>query len=78
MRLRIGDTIEELVKQELEAALGAVKSARVGDTRQGYRHGTRDRTLTTSLGPQNRRCRRVVQVRDDPGRLREFGWHRSR
>jgi transposase-like protein len=51
MRLRIRDTIEELVKQELEAALGAVKSARVGDTRQGYRHGTRERTLTTSLGP---------------------------
>lgn len=51
MRLRIRDTIEELVKQELDAALGAVKSARVGDTRQGYRHGTRERTLTTSLGP---------------------------
>jgi transposase-like protein len=51
MRRRIRDTIEELVKQELEAALGAVKSARVGDTRQGYRHGTRERTLTTSLGP---------------------------
>ena len=51
MRLRIRDTIEELVKEELDAALGAVKSARVGDTRQGYRHGTRERTLTTSLGP---------------------------
>jgi len=51
MRVRIRDTIEELVKQELDAALGAVKSARVGDTRQGYRHGNRERTLTTSLGP---------------------------
>ena len=51
MRLRIRDTIEELVKQELDAALGAVKSARVGKTREGYRHGTRERTLTTSLGP---------------------------
>lgn len=51
MRLRIRDTIEELVHQELDAALGAVKSARVGETRQGYRHGTRERTLTTSLGP---------------------------
>jgi transposase-like protein len=51
MRLRIRDTIEELVKQELDAALGAVKSARVGEAREGYRHGTRDRTLTTSLGP---------------------------
>jgi len=51
MRLRIRDTIEELVTQELDAALGAAKSTRVGETRQGYRHGTRERTLTTSLGP---------------------------
>jgi transposase-like protein len=51
MRRRIRDTIEALVHQELDAALGAVKSARVGETRQGYRHGTRERTLTTSLGP---------------------------
>ena len=51
MRLRIRDTIEELVQQELDAALGAVKSARVGEIRHGYRHGTRERTLTTSLGP---------------------------
>ena len=51
MRLRIRDTIEELVREELEAALGAPKSARVGEQRQGYRHGTRERTLTTSLGP---------------------------
>lgn len=50
-RFRIRDTIEELVNQELDAALGAVKSARVGETREGYRHGTRERTLTTSLGP---------------------------
>src|SRR5262252_6234665 len=51
MRLRIRDTIEELVKEELDAALGAPKSARLGGQRQGYRHGTRERTLTTSLGP---------------------------
>lgn len=51
MRERIRETIEEVVQQELEAVLGAMKSARVGDTRQGYRHGTRERTLTTSLGP---------------------------
>jgi transposase-like protein len=51
MRTRIRDTIEALVKEELDAALGASKSARVGDARQGYRHGTRERTLTTSLGP---------------------------
>jgi putative transposase len=51
MRRRIRETIEMVVEQELEAALGAALSARVGETRQGYRHGTRERTLTTSLGP---------------------------
>src|SRR5215203_2792205 len=51
MRTRIRETIEIVVEQELEAALGAALSARVGETRQGYRHGTRERTLTTSVGP---------------------------
>jgi putative transposase len=51
MRARIRDTIERVVEEELEAALGAAPSARVGETRQGYRHGTRERMLTTSLGP---------------------------
>jgi transposase-like protein len=51
MRGRIRETIEAIVEEELEAALGAGKSARVGASRQGYRHGTRARTLTTSLGP---------------------------
>lgn len=51
MRQRVRETIEAIVQEELEAALGARKSTRVGDTRHGYRHGRRDRTLTTSLGP---------------------------
>jgi transposase-like protein len=51
MRLRIRDTIAQLVEEELDVALGAARSARVGAERQGYRHGTRVRTLTTSLGP---------------------------
>jgi transposase-like protein len=51
MRDRVRATIEAIVEEELEAALGARKSARVGTERQGYRHGTRDRMLTTSLGP---------------------------
>lgn len=49
MRARVRETIEAIVKEELEAALGASKSARVGDTRQDYRQ--RERTLTTSRGP---------------------------
>lgn len=51
MRTRIRETIEAFVEEELNAALGARKSVRVGESRQGYRHGTRERTLTTSLGP---------------------------
>jgi len=49
MRERIRGTIEALVEEELAAALGASRSARVGAIRTGYRHGTRARTLTTSL-----------------------------
>ena len=51
MRARIRETIEAFIEEELDAALGARKSVRVGESRQGYRHGTRERTLTTSLGP---------------------------
>ena len=51
MRERVRATIEAIVEEELEAALGASRSARVGEQRRGYRHGSRARTLTTSLGP---------------------------
>jgi transposase-like protein len=42
--------IEAIVEEELESALGAGKSPRVGAVRTGYRHGARERQLTTSLG----------------------------
>ena len=48
IRTRSRAWIEEICQDELESVLGK-KSAR-GDARGGYRHGTRDRTLTTSLG----------------------------
>jgi len=51
MRKRIRATIETIIDEELEAALGAARSQRVGSVRAGYRHGKRERTLTTSLGP---------------------------
>ena len=51
IRLRARGLIDAIVEEELEAALGAAPSARIGAARQGYRHGTRERTLTTSLGP---------------------------
>lgn len=51
MRERVREAIEAIVEEELEVALGAACSARVGEERRGYRHGMRSRTLTTSLGP---------------------------
>ena len=51
IRLRARGLIDAIVEEELDAALGAALSTRVGADRQGYRHGTRARTLTTSLGP---------------------------
>jgi len=48
MRERVRATIEAIVEEELEAAVGAKRSARVGEQRQGYRHGSRARPLTTS------------------------------
>jgi transposase-like protein len=49
MRERIRVTIEGILDEELEAALGAARSQRVGLIRTGYRHGKRARTLATSL-----------------------------
>ena len=51
IRRRARGLIDAIVEEELEAALGAAPSARVGTARQGYRHGSRERTLTTSHGP---------------------------
>ena len=50
IRERIRGMIEAVVEEELEAALGAGKSQRVGEARTGYRHGARERQLSTSLG----------------------------
>ena len=51
IRQRARLMIDAIVEEELEQALGAAASVRSGETRTGYRHGTRERTLTTSLGP---------------------------
>jgi transposase-like protein len=51
VRERIRATIETIVDEELEAALGAARSQRVGQVRAGYRHGKRTRPLVTSLSP---------------------------
>jgi putative transposase len=51
IRQRARLMIDAIVEEELEQALGAAPSVRSGETRTGYRHGMRERTLTTSLGP---------------------------
>jgi hypothetical protein len=51
IREQVRSWIERIVQEELTAVLGADSSLRVGESRRGYRHGTRARTLTTSLGP---------------------------
>lgn len=70
MRERVRDAIEAIVEEELEAALGAASFARVGEERRGYRHGTRSRTLTTSLGPATIEMPRARLASDD--RTREW------
>jgi putative transposase len=50
IRERVRGMIEAIVEEELESALGAAKSQRVAASRTGYRHGARERQLTTSLG----------------------------
>jgi putative transposase len=72
MRERIRATIESIVDEELEGALGAALSQRVGPVRTGYRHGKRARTLTTSLGATTIRMPRA-RIEDAQGHNRE--WH---
>jgi putative transposase len=72
LRKRIRATIETIVDEELEAALGAARSQRVGAVRAGDRHGQRTRTLTTSLGATTIAMLRA-RIEDEDGRRRE--WH---
>jgi transposase-like protein len=58
------------VNEELEAALGASASKRV-EGRQGYRHGTRPRTVTSSLGPTTIQMPRA-RLHDSDGGSREW------
>ena len=53
-RLRgwIRSAIETLLREELDAVLRATRYAREADgTRHGYRHASRDRQVSTSVGP---------------------------
>ena len=50
IRDRVRGMIEAIAEEELESTLGAGRSQRVGAARTGYRHGTRERQLTTRHG----------------------------
>ncbi len=51
IRDRVRGFIEELIGQELEAALGRGRYERDAETPKGYRNGTRERQLLGSFGP---------------------------
>src|ERR1700678_1164553 len=72
LRERIRATIEAIVEEELEGALGAARSQRIGSMRVGYRHGKRARKLTTSLGATTITMPRA-RIEDAQGQRRE--WH---
>lgn len=71
VRGRIREWIEELVEAELTGALGAGASERPGAMRQGYRHGHRERTLSTSLGPTTFQLPRA-RLQTPTGQTREW------
>jgi putative transposase len=71
IRDRIRGMIETIVDEELEAALGAGRSQRVGE-RTGYRHGARERQLTTSLG---KATIKLPRARLKGGNGAESEWH---
>ncbi len=71
IRDRVRAIIEQVVEGELDAALGAAAAQRVGEQRQGYRHGHRERTLTTSVGPTAFAMPRA-RMREGTGGRREW------
>jgi putative transposase len=65
IRNRIRGFIEELLEQELTAALGRTRHERAAGEAKGYRNGTRERRLLGSFGP--------VQVGVPRARLADAG-----
>jgi putative transposase len=70
LRGRIRGLIEELVEQELEAALGRGRYERAGGA-VGHRHGRRTRHLTGSFGPVELAVPRA-RLRAEDGSTREW------
>lgn len=68
LRQMIGGFIEELVREELLEVLGSPRYGRCAEyDRVGYRHGSRERTLSTSIGSARIEVTRG-RLFDDAGR----------
>jgi transposase-like protein len=65
VRLQVRSFIEELLEEELEAALGRSRYERHG-TASGHRHGRRPRQLVTTFGPVELSVPRA-RLRDEAG-----------
>ncbi len=73
IRGRVRGFIEELLEQELTAALGRSRFERVTGEPKGYRNGRRERQLLGSFGPVEIGVPRARMTDADGGRTRE--WH---
>jgi putative transposase len=70
LRERVRDTIQDVIGEELEAALGVEPYER-SDARSGYRNGSQTRSVTSEYGPVELQVPRARLVRD--GKTTE--WH---
>jgi len=67
IRERVRGFIEELIGQELDAALGRGRYERDAETPKGYRNGTRERQLLGSFGPVEISVPRARMIAEDGG-----------
>ena len=70
LRGRVREAIEATIDAELTELLGSDRYERV-DGRRGYRNGSQDRTVTTSMGPRTLRLPRA-RIAESDGTTREF------
>jgi hypothetical protein len=76
MIIKVEEVVVEVVEVVVVAVvLGAATSVRVGKTRRGYRHGSRSRSLITSVGPATcaRPQARLFHERGPPTGPERFG-----
>lgn len=70
LRGRVREAIEATIEEELTELLGSDRYERV-DGRRGYRNGSQERTVTTSMGERTLRLPRA-RIAEGDGKTREF------